>query len=60
VAGDEDEAEEIVVDMIVERRLEVWRCVLLDLKLVTELGVLAVGEFVAPEEIDCPMLGGGH
>src|SRR5262249_30683294 len=59
VAGDEDEAEEIVAN-VVERRVEVWRCVLLDLQLVTELGVLAVGELVAAEEIDRPMLGGGH
>ena len=60
VAGDEDEAEQIVADMIVERRVEIGRPLLLDLELVAELGVLAMGERVAAEEIDRPMLGGGH
>jgi len=60
VAGNENEAQEIVADMIVERCVEVWRRVLLDLELVAELGVLAAGKLGAAEEIDRTMLCGGH
>src|SRR5262245_6005013 len=60
VAGNENEAQEIVADMIVERCVEVWWLVVLDLELVAELGVLAAGKLGAAEEIDRAMLCCGH
>jgi hypothetical protein len=56
VAGNEDEAQQIVADLIVEGFVEIRRCLFLKFQLVAELYVFAVKELIAPEGVDCPML----
>ena len=61
MAGDEHEAEQIVADLIVQRRVEIrLPRLLLDFELVTELLMLAFAQAVAAEDVDRPMLRGGH
>jgi hypothetical protein len=60
VARREHQAQEVVADIIVERGVEVRRSALSRLELVTELFVLSLEQRVSPEEIDGPMLRGGH
>ncbi len=61
VAGDEHEAEQIVAELIVQCRVEIrLRRLLLDFELVAELLMLAFAQAVAAEDVDRPMLGGGH
>ena len=61
MAGDEDEAQEIVANVIVDRGVEIGlRRLLLNLELITELLMFAFEQLVAAEDIDRPMLRGGH
>ena len=60
MAGDEDEAQEIIADVLVDGGLEVRRGQLPGLELVTELLVLALEPLVPAQEIDGPVLRGGH
>ena len=61
MAGDEHEAEQIVADLIVEGRVEIrLPRLLLDFELIAELLMLAFAQAVAAEDVDRPMLGGGH
>ncbi len=61
VTGYEDEAQEVVADIIVERGIEIRHGhLLLRLKLATQLRVLKLETLVAPPEIDSAILGGGH
>ncbi len=59
VTGGEHEPQEIVADVIIERRVEIRRLAS-GLDLVTELLVLALEELVAAEHVDRAMLGGRH
>jgi hypothetical protein len=59
MAGNEDEAKEIVADLVVERCVEIRRR-FLHRELAAELFMLAFQELVAPEVIDRTMLRGGH
>ena len=58
MAGDEDEAQEIVADLVVERRVEVGLRGRLELP--AELLVLAGEERRPAELVDRPVLGRGH
>ena len=61
MAGDEDEAEQIVADLVVEGRVEIGlRRLLLDFQLIAEFAFLALGKLVAAEAVDRLVLGGGH
>ena len=61
MAGGEDEPQQIVAHIIIERRLELARERLLPLfEVVPELLVLAIEHFGAAEMIDRAMLGGRH
>src|SRR5215208_387286 len=62
MAGREDEAEQVVADVIlVDHAVEIRHgCPLLGLDLATELVALALEEIASSEEIDGAMLGGGH
>ena len=61
MAGGEDEAQEVVADIVVERGVEIRRgLLLLGLELAAKLVVLALGELASAQAVDCAMLGGGH
>ena len=61
VASGEHEAQQIVADGIVDGRVEHRdRLLLSHRQLVAELGVFAVEQLVASQQVDRPMLGGGH
>jgi len=61
MTGCEHEAQEVVADVIVDRGVEIGRGrLLLGLELTTELLVLALEHLVAAQEIERPMLRGGH
>src|SRR5215510_15947022 len=61
MTGDEDEAQQIIAHRIVDGSVEVGlRRLLFDFELVSELGMLALNEFVSPSAVDCTVLRGGH
>src|SRR5215475_6662841 len=61
MARNEDETQQIVPDLIVERGIEIWlRRLLLDFELVTQLSVFSFEELIAAEEIDRSMLSARH
>ena len=61
MAGDEDQPQQIVADMVVERRIEVRReAVLLDLQLAADLLMLALEHLVAAQMVEGAPLGGRH
>jgi len=61
MAGNEDEAQQVVAHRIVHRGINIGLCgVLLDFELVAELFMLALAQLAAAEEIDGAMLGRGH
>ena len=60
MTGGEDEAEEVVADVIVDCCVEIWHGHFLGDKLAAELLVLALEPRVAAEVIDGTMLGSGH
>ena len=55
----ENKAQEVVTDVIVDRTVEI-RHFLLRLKLVRQLLMLALDQFVSAQDIDRTMLRGGH
>ena len=59
MAGDEDEAEEVVADGVVESGVEVGRGLFEGFEFAGELFVFALGDGVAAEEIDGAAFGGG-
>jgi hypothetical protein len=59
MAGDKDEAEEVVADGVVEGGVEVGRGLFEGFELAGELFVFALGDGVAAEEIDGAAFGGG-
>src|SRR5262249_3370446 len=61
MAGDEDESEQVVADVVVDRILEIRHGQFpLQLELASELFVLALQERAATEVVDGAVLGGGH
>jgi hypothetical protein len=58
MAGDEDEAEEVVADGVVESGVEVGRGLFEGFEFAGELFVFALGDGVAAEEIDGAAFGG--
>src|SRR3989442_14049595 len=61
MAGDEHEAQQVVADMIVDRRVEIrHRRVPPSLELGTELLMLAIEHLAPAQLVDRPMLRGGH
>ena len=58
MAGDEDEAEEVVADGVVESGVEVGRGLFEGFEFAGELFVFALGDAVAAEEIDDAAFGG--
>jgi len=61
MAGDEDEAEEVVADGVVDGGVDVVGGELVGaFELIAELLVFPVEELVAPEEVDGAIFGGGH
>ena len=61
MARGEDEPQQIVADVVVERGVEIGRPrLLLRVELVSELLVLALEQLVPAEKIDRAVLGGGH
>ena len=61
MAGDEDQAQQVVADVVVERGVEVGRRrSLLRLELVAELLVLALEQLVAAQLVDGAVLRGRH
>src|SRR5713226_494293 len=60
MAGGEDEAQEIVADVVVDCCVEIRHGLFLSLKLATEFLVLALEPRVSAEVIDGTMLGSGH
>ena len=61
MAGREDEPQQVVADVVVERRVEIRHGHLCSrLELAAELLVLALEPLVSPQEIDGAMLRGGH
>ena len=59
MAGDEDEAEEVVADGVVESGVEVGRGLFESFEFACQLFVFALGDGVAAEEIDGAAFGGG-
>jgi hypothetical protein len=59
MAGDEDEAEEVVADGVVESGVEVGRGLFEGFEFAGELFVFALGDGVTAEEIDGAAFGGG-
>ena len=59
MAGDEDEAEKVVADGVVESGVEVGRGLFEGFEFTGELLVFALGDGVAAEEIDGAAFGGG-
>ena len=61
VAGGEDQAQQLIADVVVERRLDVLDAgVAFVLEVAADLGVLARLHLVAAELVDRPALGRGH
>ena len=61
MAGREDEAQQVVADVVVERRLQLRRRQPLPgLQLAAELLVLALGQLPPAQPVDGPVLGRGH
>ena len=61
MAADEHQSQHVVVDAVLEGRVEVrHERLLLDLELVTELGLLTFEPLGATEVIDGPPLRNGH
>ncbi len=61
MTGREDQAQQVVADVIVERRVEITLGALFPgAQLVTELRVLALEQLAAAKQVDRPMLRGGH
>ena len=61
MAGYKHEAQEIVADHVIQRGIEIGlRRFLLNLEFVAEFLMLAFEQFVAAEDINRPMLRGGH
>src|SRR6185295_10762179 len=61
MAGSEDQAEEVVADVFLDRGVEFWRGPFLDgLELATDLLVLPFEPLLAAPEIDRPVLRRGH
>ena len=61
MAGGEDEAEEVVSDVVVDGRLQIGGGhVLPGLELAAELLVLALGHLAATQPVEGPVLRGGH
>src|SRR5438067_441147 len=61
MTGGEDQAQQIVADVIVQRGVEIRHGqLLLDLELTTELLVLALEHLAATQPVDRAMLRGGH
>ncbi len=56
MACGEDETQQVVADIVVERRIEIGVLLLLDLELATELVMLARGELAAAKRIEGAML----
>ena len=56
----EDETQQIVADVVVERRIGIGVLVLLDFELAPELVMLARGELAAAKRIEGAMLARGH
>ena len=59
MAGDEDEAEEVIADGVVESGIEVGRGLFEGFEFAAELFVFALGDGVAAEEIDGATFGDG-
>ena len=59
MAGHEDEAEEIVPDLLVERRVHV-QGFLSPLEVASDLLVLALERLAAPDEVDGAVFRGSH
>src|SRR5262245_55860116 len=61
MARGEYQAQQVVADVVVERRIQIGPAgFLLDFELAADLLVLALEELLAAQEIDRAMLGGGH
>ena len=61
MAGGEDQAQQVVADVVVERGIEVGRCAFaVDLELAAELLVLALHQLGAAQPVDGAVLGRGH
>ena len=61
MTGREDQAQQVVADVIVERRVEIALGALFPgAQLVTDLYVLALEQLAAAKQVDGPMLRGGH
>ena len=61
VTGDEEQAQEVVADIIIKGGFEIRHGhLLLCLDLASDFFVLALEPFISPQEIDCTVLCGGH
>ena len=61
MAGGEDQAQQVVADVVVERGVKVGRCCFaVDFELVAQLRVLALHELGAAQAVDGAMLGRRH
>ena len=61
MTGDEDQAQQVVLDELIRRRIDLARRRgLLGRQLSAELGVFAVEPLVAAEQVDGAALGDGH
>src|SRR5260370_18972724 len=60
MAGDEDEAQQVIADGIINRGIEIWHRHLFGLELVTEFLVLALEPLVSAERVNGTVLGGSH
>ncbi len=60
MAGGEDQTQQVVADVVVERGVEVGRRVPFGVHFAAELGVLALGELQSAQAVDRPVLRGRH
>ena len=60
MAGGEDQAQQVVADVVVEGRIEIRCSLLLHLELAAELLLLALQALAAADQVDSPVLGRAH
>src|SRR5207253_8842454 len=60
MARDEDQAQQVIAEIVVESRIQIWHGPLLRTKLATKLLVLALEQSISAEVINRPMFRRGH
>src|SRR2546426_7200119 len=60
MARDEDQAQQVIAEIVVESRIQIWHGPLFRTKLATKLSVLALEQSISAEVINRPMFRRGH